>query len=69
MNTRQETCHELIARLMFDNNITIEILSEKTKIPVSHIKAILEQDKDTVDTECLFNALMANYRPIFARLV
>ncbi len=65
----KETMTELLARLMFDSNITVEDFSKKAQIPVKHIEAILSQDSDNIDTECLFNAFMENYRPVFAKMV
>ena len=65
----KETLTELLARLMFDSNITVEDFSKKAQIPVKHIEAILSQDSDNIDTECLFSSFMENYRPVFAKMV
>lgn len=65
----RESLTELLARFMFDSNITVEDFSKKSKIPVKHIEAILSQEKDNVDTECLISSFMENYRQVFAKMV
>lgn len=65
----RESLTEVLARLMFDSNITIEDFSKKSKIPVKHIEAILSQDKDNVDTECLFGSFMESYKAVYAKMV
>lgn len=65
----RESMTEVLARLMFDSNITVEDFSKKSKIPVKHIKAILSQEKDNLDTGCLFNLFMTSYKVVYAKMV
>lgn len=62
----KESLTEIMARIMFDSNITIEEVSKRTSIPVAHIEAILKQTTDNVDTECLFQEVMIQFKPILA---
>ena len=61
-----ESLTEIMARIMFDSNITIEEVSKRTHIPVSHIEAILKQTTDNIDTECLFQEVMRHFKAVLA---
>lgn len=65
--TKVESINEVIARMMFDNNITMETLAKKSGLKVADITNILD-NPDSIDSELLLVELLIHYIPYYVKV-